>query len=366
LKALSGTIIESQKVGKPMILRLLNTGFLVVLTLATISCGGSSSSSGGSGGGGGSTTSNPAPRAASLSPTSAPAGSSAVPLTVIGSGFIPGSVVNWNGSNLVTVYASSIQLTATITPADLASSGTAAVTVYNPTPGGGTSSSLTFIITTVSPVSITTISLPSASPTKSYNYSLQASGGISPFTWSVVSGALPSGISLSSSGVLSGTPASVASDTSYAFAVQAQDSSYSPRTSIQSFSILVHSGNLGSNNSCPATQSAISNGVIRASISPFGDVDVYSFQGTAGNKITAEIYAQRLPIGSFLDSFLELLDSNCNQLTYNDDINPGVLLDSRISNYTLPSTGTYYLRVSDMRGDGRPDFIYELHLSGAN
>jgi hypothetical protein len=137
-------------------------------------------------------------------------------------------------------------------------------------------------------------------------------------------------------------------------------------------SILVRSGDLGRNDSCPSTTSAISNGRIRASISPVGDVDVFSFQGTAGSTITAEITAQRLQLyeGSttqdvFLDSFLELLDSNCDQIAYNDDITTGVVWDSKIIK-TLPSTGTYYLRVSDLRGDGRPDFIYELKLSGAN
>jgi hypothetical protein len=369
LKALSGTIIEGPQIGKPVVLRLLNIGFLAALILVTISCGGSSTTSGGTGG---SPSNNPVPNATSLFPSSAQAGNSAVTLTVVGSGFISSSVVKWNGANRDTVYVSSLQLRATITPTDLMSSGTAAITVYNPTPGGGTSAALTFTITSVNPISITTTSLPNASHKKSYNYQLQASGGILPYTWSFISGTLPGGINLSDSGILSGTPLPVASDTSFTFAVQARDSSYSSRISIQSFSILVHSGDLGRNDSCPTTQSAISNGVIRASISPYGDVDVYSFQGTAGNSISAEIYAQRLQLytgsttqDSFLDPFLELLDSNCNRLTYNDDISAGAILDSKVT-YTLPSTGTYYLRVSDIRGDGRPDFIYELHLSGAN
>jgi hypothetical protein len=100
---------------------------------------------------------------------------------------------------------------------------------------------------------------------------------------------------------------------------------------------------------------------------------VYSFHGTSGNRVTIEIFAQRLTLypGStstddFLDSFLELLNSSCSDLIYNDDIDPGVNRDSLISNYTLPYTGTYYIRVSDLRGDGRPDFIYDLHLSGAD
>jgi hypothetical protein len=91
--------------------------------------------------------------------------------------------------------------------------------------------------------------------------------------------------------------------------------------------------------------------------------------------VTIEIYAQRLVLNGdpssrdvFLDSFLQLLDSSCAQLTYNDDITLGELQDSLIQDFTLPGTGinTYYIRVSDLRGDGRPDFIYELHLSGAN
>ena len=31
-----------------------------------------------------------------------------------------------------------------------------------------------------------------------------------------------------------------------------------------------------------------------------------------------------------------------------------------------PTTGTYYVHVADLRGDGRPDLLYELSLSGAD
>ena len=69
---------------------------------------------------------------------------------------------------------------------------------------------------------------------------------------------------------------------------------------------------------------------------------------------------------AFLDTYLELLDSDCDQLVENDDISLGDITDSLISNYILPYTGTYYIRVSDLRGDGRPDFPYQLQLSGAD
>jgi hypothetical protein len=134
----------------------------------------------------------------------------------------------------------------------------------------------------------------------------------------------------------------------------------------------VRAGALSRNDSC-STATAISNGVIRASISPYGDADVYSFHGTAGASLTAGINAQSLDIYGgtggrdvFLDSLLEILDADCSRLIYNDDIDLGINQDSLVENYRLPHTGTYYIRVSDLRGDGRPDFIYELYLSGAD
>jgi hypothetical protein len=263
-------------------------------------------------------------------------------------------------------------LTAEIAPTDLSSAGIAVVTVFNPAPGGGTSGSLTFAINSVSALSFLTALLPDAAHNKEYSYTLQASGGITPYTWSVMSGSLPSGLSLSSGGVLSGTPPVVADNTYYDFTVQLSDYAYQARTLTKALSIRVLSGSLGRNDTCNSATS-VSNGVIRASISPFGDIDVYSFHGTAGNKATIEIYAQRLTLYGdssstdvFLDPFLEILNSGCSRIYYNDDIDSGNILDSLISGFELPDTGTYYIRISDLRGDGRPDFIYDLHLSGAD
>jgi len=50
--------------------------------------------------------------------------------------------------------------------------------------------------------------LPGANQGKWYSFSLTAAGGQPPYRWSLVSGNLPSGLSLSSSGIISGTPAS--------------------------------------------------------------------------------------------------------------------------------------------------------------
>jgi hypothetical protein len=89
---------------------------------------------------------NPAPSPGSLSPSSATAGGPAFTLTVNGTGFIPSSVVTWNGTNRTTTFVNFTQLTAAIAAADIATAGTAQVRVVNPTPGGGTSAPLNFTI----------------------------------------------------------------------------------------------------------------------------------------------------------------------------------------------------------------------------
>jgi hypothetical protein len=63
--------------------------------------------------------------------------------------------------------------------------------------------------------------LTSATQYSAYSQTLTASGAEAPYTWSLVSGALPSGITLSSAGLISG--ATSAAPTTYNFTVQARD-----------------------------------------------------------------------------------------------------------------------------------------------
>jgi hypothetical protein len=93
------------------------------------------------------TANNPVPTLTSLNPNSAAAGGPGFFLAATGTNFISGSVLRWNGANLATNFISGTQLTAPVPPADIASAGTASITVVNPTPGGGTSNALTFAIT---------------------------------------------------------------------------------------------------------------------------------------------------------------------------------------------------------------------------
>ncbi|MDR3590660.1 MAG: CHAP domain-containing protein [Negativicutes bacterium] len=87
------------------------------------------------------------PTLTSISPTSALADSGNLTLTVKGTNFVPVSVVRWNGANLTTTYSSGTKLTALIPAADLLQSAVIPITVFNPSPGGGTTSAMNFTIT---------------------------------------------------------------------------------------------------------------------------------------------------------------------------------------------------------------------------
>ncbi len=58
-----------------------------------------------------------------------------------------------------------------------------------------------------SSVAITSASLPTATAGAAFSATLTASGGTQPYTWTLASGQLPSGMSLSAAGVISGTTA---------------------------------------------------------------------------------------------------------------------------------------------------------------
>jgi DNA/RNA endonuclease G (NUC1) len=121
---------------------------------------------------------NPVPVASSLSPTSCNAGSSTFTLTVNGSSFISSSVVKWNGTALTTTYVSATQLQASVPAANVASAGTASVTVFTPTPGGGTSSALTFTVNAVAnnPVPVLSSISPASCTAGSSAFTLTVNG----------------------------------------------------------------------------------------------------------------------------------------------------------------------------------------------
>lgn len=92
-------------------------------------------------------TPNPMPQIAAISPNSSEQGDPAFTLSVVGSNFISSSVVNWNGTAIApTTVVNSSLLTIDVPASTVAAPGPDSVTVVNPSPGGGTSSSSTFSV----------------------------------------------------------------------------------------------------------------------------------------------------------------------------------------------------------------------------
>ncbi|MEP7272968.1 MAG: SBBP repeat-containing protein [Acidobacteriota bacterium] len=89
---------------------------------------------------------NPIPTISNVTPNLIAVGTQGATITVIGTNFVNGSKVRWNGSDRVTTFISAQELRANITTQDLSALGTASVTVFNAVPGGGVSNAVSVSI----------------------------------------------------------------------------------------------------------------------------------------------------------------------------------------------------------------------------
>jgi hypothetical protein len=90
---------------------------------------------------------------------------------------------------------------------------------------------------TVTPMSISTASLPNGVVKKYYTSgTLKTLGGKGTLTWSVAGGALPSGLKLSAGGVVSGTPTTPGS---YTFTAKVADSAVPKNTATRTYTITI-------------------------------------------------------------------------------------------------------------------------------
>jgi hypothetical protein len=87
------------------------------------------------------------------------------------------------------------------------------------------------------PIGIATAGLPSATVGIAYNQSTSATGGVTPYVWTLSGGTLPSGIALGASGVLSGTPTASGS---FAFTLRVTDAA--SQTATRALTIQVIAG----------------------------------------------------------------------------------------------------------------------------
>ena len=110
-------------------------------------------------------------------------------------------------------------------------------------PSASATQPLSITITSAVPLSITTTSLPGGTTGSAYNAPLSAIGGVYPYSWSISSGSLPSGLQLNSStGSISGTPLVAGS---FPFTVQLTDGENPPASTTASLGITIAQGGGG-------------------------------------------------------------------------------------------------------------------------
>jgi hypothetical protein len=83
-----------------------------------------------------------------LAPSAVSPGGAQFTLTVNGTGFLPTSTVDFNGTGLATTFVSNQQLTALVPADDISTAATASITIENPSPGGGISNAVYFPVST--------------------------------------------------------------------------------------------------------------------------------------------------------------------------------------------------------------------------
>lgn len=127
---------------------------------------------------------------------------------------LPYSLAKTNGTLSLPIY---------YTPSQVTSETGAIAITYDALPVQGTSLTGNGVAASSLVIS-SSPTLPQATQNSAYQATLATNGGTGPYTWSVVSGStLPSGLTLSSAGLLSGTLASSVGVGTYTFTIQAKD-----------------------------------------------------------------------------------------------------------------------------------------------
>ena len=120
------------------------------------------------------------------------------------------------------------------------------------------------------PLTVSTPSLPNGGQSVAYSQTLAASGGTPPYSWSLLSGTLPSGLTLSASGQVSGVPNAAGTSN---FVVQVTDASVAAQSATQALSITI-----------------VGPGGSQSNAALNGDY-AFTFTGVSGNGIASSAFA---------------------------------------------------------------------------
>jgi hypothetical protein len=244
--------------------------------------------------------------------------------------------------------------------------------------GGSSSRSSTPVVSQPSTptISITTTGLHAATQNQPFSDAIGVNT-TSTFTVSA-QGALPPGLSVSSSGSISGTPTQTGL---FPITFTATSSTNSAVTTSKSLTIqVVTAGTVRNDTLAAATQLACC-GTISASLSPYSkasgvaapDQDYYQITANPSDRISIDAVAIGTAVDT--DTVIEILDANGARMNVcktpqatasftnaclNDDINPGVIRNSHLDIQLPATSGVFVVHVLDWAGRARPEMTYEL------
>ncbi|MFJ9558589.1 putative Ig domain-containing protein [Streptomyces fuscichromogenes] len=191
-------------------------------------------------------------------------------------------------------------------------------------------------LTVARPLAIGNLGLPDGVTHTTYSQALSASGGVEPYAWSVSSGSLPAGLTLSpKSGVLGGTPQADGSST---FTVRVTDSAKPAHTVSQSFTVEVVTGFAATTSSMP--QATYQKGYQTQLTAAGGSPDyVWTLTGTLPPGLSlapnGRITGKPTATGSFPFS-VQATDSSAPPLTATKSLTITVVASLQIVTASLP------------------------------
>ncbi len=164
---------------------------------------------------------------------------SSLPAGTVGTAYTATTLAATGGTPPYTWSASGLPSGLSISSAGVISgtptaAGSFSVTVQATDSAQVTASKAYSVTVATAAVTITTATLPGGTVGTPYSQTLAASGGTAPLTWSVSTGALPTGLTLSATGSLTGTPTAAGT---FTFTIQVADATRA--TATKSFTITV-------------------------------------------------------------------------------------------------------------------------------
>lgn len=260
-----------------------------------------------------------------------------------------------------------------------------------------------FVLDVYGKLTILSSSLPAITTGAKTWISLDSAGGgggtSGAFTWTISSGALPPGMNFTSVGNQATITGTATTPGTYNFTIHVVDGNTGSLQQTLSYPMMMvvkDPSQIGRNDSI-ATATPVSNISLLASVSPYSDpqstapdADYYSASAASGTIVQVYVAANNdflqppepnsmLPVIEIVDAngtrhqtcgYYGVLPGQVNNLPCVNRLPGNQYLSSNYYAFQVPGSGNtavkFYVRISDERGDARPDFIYTFGIYGVN